>query len=109
LIAAKLLSPHWPAAVAAQIRAAPEFQRVSAYILGADADLDLDEIWEYIAADNIGAADYWIGKLFDAFEALGYTPRMGHKREDLTPTVSCSGRSVLISSPIAPTINPSRS
>jgi hypothetical protein len=33
-----------------------------------DADLDLDEIWEYIAADSIDNADHWIAKLFDAFE-----------------------------------------
>jgi plasmid stabilization system protein ParE len=45
---------------------------------------DLDEIWEYIASDDIDAADRWIGKLFDAFEALGRMPRMGHRREDLT-------------------------
>jgi len=57
---------------------------VSAYILSEDADLDLDEIWEYIAQDNIEAADRWIGKLFDAFEAIGLTPGIGHKREDLT-------------------------
>jgi len=57
---------------------------VSNYILGFDADLDLDDIWEYIARDNIDAADRWIGKLFDAFEALAQTPGMGHKREDLT-------------------------
>jgi len=57
---------------------------VSNYILGPDADLDLDDVWEYIARDNIDAADRWIGKLFDAFEALGKTPGMGHKREDLT-------------------------
>jgi len=30
---------------------------VSNYILGSDADLDLDDIWEYIARDNIDAAD----------------------------------------------------
>jgi plasmid stabilization system protein ParE len=30
------------------------------------------------------AADRWIEKLFEAFEALGQTPRMGHRREDLT-------------------------
>ena len=30
------------------------------------------------------AADRWTGKLFDAFEALGKAPGMGHKREDLT-------------------------
>jgi plasmid stabilization system protein ParE len=57
---------------------------VSGYVLSADADLDLDEIWDYIAADNIDAADRWIGKLFDAFEALGQTPGMGHRRDDLT-------------------------
>ncbi len=45
---------------------------------------DLDEIWEYIAADNIEAADLWIEKLFGAFEALGQTPGAGHRREDLT-------------------------
>jgi plasmid stabilization system protein ParE len=54
------------------------------YLLSEDADLDLDDIWEYIAQDNIDAADRWIGKLFDAFEAVGRTPSMGHKREDLT-------------------------
>ena len=54
------------------------------YVLGTDADLDLDDIWEYIAADSLDAADRWIAKLFDAFEALGSTPGMGHRREDLT-------------------------
>jgi plasmid stabilization system protein ParE len=41
---------------------------VSDYVLGPDADHDLDDIWEYIAADSIDAADRWITKLFDAFE-----------------------------------------
>ena len=57
---------------------------MSGYAFHPDAFADLDEIWEYIAADNIDAADRWIGKLFDAFEALGQTPGMGHRREDLT-------------------------
>jgi antitoxin ParD1/3/4/toxin ParE1/3/4 len=57
---------------------------VSNYILGPDAALDLDDIWEYIAADRIDAADQWIAKLFDAFEAIGRMPGIGHKREDLT-------------------------
>jgi plasmid stabilization system protein ParE len=34
---------------------------MSGYFLGADAELDLDVIWEYIAADNLDAADAWIG------------------------------------------------
>jgi plasmid stabilization system protein ParE len=54
------------------------------YVLSTGAEMDLDEIWEYIAQDNIHAADRWIGKLFDAFDALARAPGMGHKREDLT-------------------------
>jgi hypothetical protein len=30
---------------------------MSGYILGSDAGLDLDEIWEYITADSVDAAD----------------------------------------------------
>jgi len=30
---------------------------MTGYVLSVDADLDLDEIWEYIAADNIDGAD----------------------------------------------------
>jgi plasmid stabilization system protein ParE len=57
---------------------------MSGYVLGADAALDLDDIWEYIAEGSIDAADRWIEKLFDAFEDLGRCPGMGHKCEDLT-------------------------
>ena len=57
---------------------------MSAYLLGTDAELDLGEIWDYIAADNADAADRWIGKLFDAFEALGRNAEIGHTRKDLT-------------------------
>jgi plasmid stabilization system protein ParE len=56
---------------------------MNAYVLSEDADLDLDDIWEYIAQDNIDAADRWIAKLFDAFDAIGRSPGIGHKREDL--------------------------
>ena len=55
------------------------------YVLSVAAELDLDEIWEYIAQDNLDAANRWIGKLFDAFQLLAQTPAIGHKREDLTP------------------------
>jgi antitoxin ParD1/3/4/toxin ParE1/3/4 len=54
------------------------------YVLSTGAELDLNEIWEYIARDSIDAADRWIGKLFDAFEALAQNPGMGHQRKDLT-------------------------
>ena len=58
---------------------------MSGYILSPDADQDLTDIWDYVAADSIDAADRWIKKLFDAFESLAQHPQLGHKREDLTP------------------------
>ena len=54
------------------------------YVLGTAAELDLEEIWESIAQDNIKAADRWIAKLFDAFETIARNPGIGHKGEDLT-------------------------
>jgi plasmid stabilization system protein ParE len=54
------------------------------YILSTGAELDLDDIWEFIAEDSISAADRWIEKLFDAFDALARNPGIGHKRIDLT-------------------------
>jgi plasmid stabilization system protein ParE len=57
---------------------------MAAYALGRDADLDLDDVWEYIAQDSIDAADRWIDKLFAAFEALARMPGIGHRRDDLT-------------------------
>jgi plasmid stabilization system protein ParE len=56
---------------------------VSGYVLGTDAERDLDDIWEYIARDSIEAADRWVGKLFDVRGTFADS-RMGHKREDLT-------------------------
>ena len=58
---------------------------MSDYIFGREVEFDLDDIWEYIAVDNMDAADRSIDKLFGVFEALGKTPGMGHKRTDLTP------------------------
>jgi plasmid stabilization system protein ParE len=57
---------------------------MSKYFLSVDAELDLDEIWEYISKDSLDAADRLLAKLFDEFESLARTPGMGHSREDLT-------------------------
>ncbi len=54
------------------------------YVLGTRVESDLDDIWEYIAEDNIDAADRWVAKLFDAFEDLARNPGIGHSRKDLT-------------------------
>jgi plasmid stabilization system protein ParE len=57
---------------------------VSGYVLSRDAERDLDQIWEYIAADSVDAADGLIEKLFAAFENLARNPGLGHTRKDLT-------------------------
>ena len=56
-----------------------------------DADFDLDDIWEYIAGDSIEAANRWIGKLFDAFEALGQLRAWDTGAKTLPRIRSCSG------------------
>lgn len=47
------------------------------YIFGRDAADDLDQIWDYIAQDNVSAADRLINKLFDAFTELAKKSRIG--------------------------------
>lgn len=44
---------------------------------------DLNEIWEYIARDDIDAADRFRDQVYDAVGRLAEMPRMGHRREDL--------------------------
>jgi len=53
------------------------------FVLSPDTSQDLDDIWEYIADDNLDAADRLIEKLYDKFLALAATTGMGHQREDL--------------------------
>jgi antitoxin ParD1/3/4/toxin ParE1/3/4 len=57
---------------------------MSNYVLTPEADEDRAGIWEYIAHDDIDAADRWDTKLRDAFEMLAKNPRLGHARKDLT-------------------------
>jgi plasmid stabilization system protein ParE len=54
------------------------------YVLGGGVEVDLNEIWEYIAQDDLVAADRWIGKLFEAFDVIARNPGIGHSRPDLT-------------------------
>ena len=53
------------------------------YPVGIEASQDILDIWDYIANDNIDAADRFVKVLFEAFEKLGRMPRMGHRRKDL--------------------------
>lgn len=43
-----------------------------------DAARDLDEIWEYIALDDIHAADAFLGRLQKHIHLIGDSPGVGH-------------------------------
>ncbi|WP_058189871.1 type II toxin-antitoxin system RelE/ParE family toxin [Terracidiphilus gabretensis] len=49
-----------------------------------EALADLDEIWEYIALDNLDAADRMIAEILAAVRNLVSFPGVGHRRPDLT-------------------------
>lgn len=57
---------------------------MSDFVLHPDALQDLDEIWEYIAADNPEAADRVREEIYDAIQSLIPFPYVGHQRSDLT-------------------------
>ena len=57
---------------------------MTSYILAPEALQDLQELWDYIAAENLDAADRVMDTLFAAFERLATMPGLGHRREDLT-------------------------
>jgi len=48
------------------------------------ASQDLNAIWEFIADDNLKAADRILAALENAFDKLAKNPGIGHMREDLT-------------------------
>ena len=57
---------------------------MTSYIFAPEALQDLQELWDYIATENLDAADRVIDTLFVAFERLAAMPGLGHRREDLT-------------------------
>ena len=57
---------------------------MTGYDLHPEARADLDEIWEYMRADNLDAADRVIAEILSAIRALVPFPGQGHKRPDLT-------------------------
>ena len=57
---------------------------MTGYALHPEARIDLDEIWEFIRADNLDAADRTIRDILAATAALVPFPAQGHRRPDLT-------------------------
>ena len=62
---------------------------MNGYVLARDVDQNLDNIWEFIAGDDIDAADEWVKRLVEAFDKFGQTPGMGHKRMISPSTPFC--------------------
>ena len=57
---------------------------MSGYVLHPAAFADLDEIWEFIAQDDIEAADRVIAEILEAIRTLVNFPHQGTRRPDLT-------------------------
>jgi plasmid stabilization system protein ParE len=57
---------------------------MSGYAFHPDAFADLDEIWEYIAQDNVDAADRVLADIHSTVTLLAGSPQIGHRRPDLT-------------------------
>ena len=57
---------------------------MSKFVLHPEAYADLDEIWEYIAADNLDAAARVLDEIYQAVTSLARFPHQGHSRPDLT-------------------------
>jgi toxin ParE1/3/4 len=57
---------------------------MTGYAFHPEAGRDLDEIWEYIAADNLDVADRVIAEILNALRDLVRFPHRGHRRQDLT-------------------------
>jgi len=57
---------------------------MTGYDFHPEAAVDLDEIWDFIAEDNLDAADRVIADILASIDALVPFPHQGHKRPDLT-------------------------
>jgi plasmid stabilization system protein ParE len=57
---------------------------MTGYAFHSEALNDLDEIWEYIATDNIDAAGRVIAEILAAIRNVVSFPNSGHQRPDLT-------------------------
>ena len=57
---------------------------MSGYAFHPDAFSDLNEIWEYIARDNIDAADRVLADVRSTLTTFAESPQIGHRRPDLT-------------------------
>jgi plasmid stabilization system protein ParE len=55
---------------------------MSGFVLHPEAYTDLEEVWDYIAADSLDAADRVREEIYDAIQSLAAFPHTGHSRPD---------------------------
>lgn len=53
------------------------------FVLHPEAYRDIEEIWEYIAADSLPTADRIVEEIYDTLQKLAPFPNQGHLRPDL--------------------------
>lgn len=56
---------------------------MSRFRLAKRVESDLDEIWSYIAADSVTAADRAIDRIYELIQMLARQPLIGQSRNDL--------------------------
>jgi toxin ParE1/3/4 len=57
---------------------------MAGYELSPESLADLEEIWNFVAADQPAMADRVVDELFETFDRLASWPGAGHFRPDLT-------------------------
>jgi toxin ParE1/3/4 len=57
------------------------------YRLSHQAELDLEDIWAYLAQKDNLTADLMVAKILNKFPMLAQFPDMGYERDDLTETM----------------------
>ena len=57
---------------------------MSGFVLHPQAYADVNDIWEYIAADNLDAADRIVEEIYGAIKSLVLFPQRGRRRSELT-------------------------
>ena len=64
---------------------------------------DLNEIWEYIAQENLDAAERLVERIEELCELLATRPQLGRRREELAPGLRSfpAGSYVIFYQPLA--------
>lgn len=57
---------------------------MTGYKFHPEAEIDLDDIWDFIAENNPAAADRLTNQIIASIEMLVTAPQLGHRRTDLT-------------------------